>query len=215
MLEKKAASEKSKKATSKTKKKTKDMADEQKQKSTEEEMESVLQRKVLMEWEAPARPYRKLDKEVFSTVLAGAFLLGVILFFIDGAMPVVALASLVFLYYVLGTVPPGKVKHVITNWGIESEDKVWPWELMMRFWLQGEGKNTMMVVELGPGTSMWSRHLRFMLGDLRDSKSNGEEELRKLMQQYVIEDQPKPNWLDKVTKWAESKVKLAPGKSLN
>ena len=181
------------------KKKMKSMPEDEQDVS---ELESPLQRKMWLEWEAPVRPYRKLDKELFSTILAGAVLLGVILFFIDGAIPVIALASLVFLFYVLGTVPPGKVKHVITSWGIESEDKSWPWEVMGRFWIEGKDKNRMMIVEVS--AAWWSSHLRFMLGDL------DEEKLRELMQQFVVEDRPKANWLDRASRWVETKVRLVP-----
>lgn len=168
---------------------------------TGEAGDSPLQKKILLEWAAPIRPYRKLDKEVFSTILAGAFLLGVILFFIDGAVPVIALASIVFLFYVLGNVPPGQVHHTITNWGIESEDKSWPWETMARYWLQGKGRNRMLVIQLA---SHLPQHIRFMLGDMDEKK------LHDLLQDFLTEDKPQPNWLDKSSKWLESKIRLTP-----
>jgi hypothetical protein len=138
---------------------------------------------------------------VFSTVLAGAFLFGVILFFIDGAIPVIFLASVIFLVYVFGNVPPGKVRHIITNWGIESEDKSWPWETMARYWIQGQAQNKMLIIERQGG---FHQHLRFMLGELQPNQ------LHDLLQQYLIMNQPRPNWLDKSSKWLESKIRLAP-----
>lgn len=159
------------------------------------------QKRQLLQWTSPVRPYKKLNKEVFSTILAGAFLLGVILFFIDGAIPVIALASLVFLFYVMGTVPPGMTSHTITNWGMESEDKAWPWEFMTRYWIQGDDHNRMLVVELG---TYWPRHLRFMLGDIEENK------LHELLKRYLVEDRPKPNWLEKTSVWLEGKIRLSP-----
>jgi len=181
----------------KTGKKTTNKADKNYE---EETTDSPVQRKVLLEWEANTRPYRRLEKEVFSTILAGAFLLGVILFFIEGAIPVIALASLIFLLYVMGTIPPGKVKHAMTSWGMESEDKVWVWEAMSRFWIQGKDSNRMLVIEL---MGNLSKHIRFMLGDVDEKK------LKVLLLSRLVEDQPKPNWLDKASRWVEKKVRLS------
>jgi hypothetical protein len=160
-----------------------------------------LQKKLLLQWQAPVRPYKKLNKEVFSTILAGAFLLGVILFFIDGAMPVIALASVIFLFYVMGTVPPHQVQHSITTWGIESEDKAWPWEIMARYWIKGKKDNRMLNIQLATN---FPQHLRFMLGDVDEKK------LATILQGHLVEDQPKPNWLDKSSAWLEAKIKLSP-----
>jgi hypothetical protein len=144
---------------------------------------------------------KRLNKEVFSTLLAGAFLLGIILFFIDGAIPVLALISLVFLIYVMGTVPPGQITHTITNWGIESEGKAYPWEAFTRYWIQGAGHNRMLVVET---LYSWPRHLRFLLGEV------DEKQLSAVLNDHLVEDKPAPNWLDKSSKWLESKVRLSP-----
>jgi hypothetical protein len=160
-----------------------------------------LQKSTIHEWEANTRPYKKLDKDVFSTILAGAFLLGVILYFIDGAVPVMALASLVFLFYVMGTVPPGKTYHKITNWGLESEDKLYVWDALLRYWVQGKEGNKMLVVETN---LKWPRHIRFMIED------KDEEKIHEIMQRYLVEDQPAPNWIDKSTAWLERKIRLSP-----
>ena len=160
-----------------------------------------LQKKLLLEWAAPVRPYRQINKEVFSTILAGAFLLGVILFFIDGAMPVIALASILFLLYVMGTVPPHQVTHTITTWGIESENNSWPWEIMARYWIKGADKNRMLNIQLATN---WPQHLYFMLGPVDEKK------LTQILRDHLVEDEPKPNWLDKSSAWLENKIRLSP-----
>jgi len=170
----------------------------------ENQESEILEERELYSWKAVSRVHKMRGKDFYSTVIVLALLISVILFFIDGAIPVIALASLVFLFYVLGTVPPGMVKHVITSWGIESEGRSWPWTMMTRFWIEGKEKNRMMIVELA---MWWPRHLRFMLGDL------SEEKLQELMQEYVVEDKPRENWLDRASGWVERKVRLTPESS--
>lgn len=162
-----------------------------------------LQRKLIYQWAAPVRPFKKLDKEVYSTVFAAAFLVGIILFFIDGVMPVIMLIAILFLFYVMGNVKPHQVNHAITNWGIESENSSWPWEVMTRYWIQGKADNRMLVIET---MLRWPTHLRFMLGDTKSEK------IHTILQQYLVEDRPAPNWLDKSSDWLKAKIRLTPDK---
>lgn len=158
-----------------------------------------IQKELMFEWEAFDRPFKALNKETFSTVLAGVFLLGVILFFIDGPIPVIMLASFVFLWYVLGTVKPGKTVHRVWTWGIETSGKMYVWELMRRFWIEGKGDNRMVVIEL---LQLWPRHLRLVI----DSDKT-EAELREILLELLVEDEPKPNWVDKGAKWLEKRIR--------
>ena len=160
-----------------------------------------LQKQILLTWTAAGRPIYKIDKDVLSTIIAGTFLISVILFFIDGAMPVIMLASIIFLLYVLGNTPPHDVKHTISNWGIESEGNLYVWESFTRYWIDGKGENRMMVVETALN---WPRHLRFMLGNVK------EDDLVEIMQTFLIEDKPAPNWADKASTWLEKRIRLTP-----
>jgi hypothetical protein len=45
-----------------------------------------------------------------------------------------AIWAVMFLVYVLGTVPPGESKHVITNKGVEMGGVVYEWEKLEDFW---------------------------------------------------------------------------------
>ncbi len=193
-------------AESKTKKSQADevKAPQGRARSMEEENISPLvggpvQKELLWEWEAAERPFTPLNREVFSTILAGVFLLAVILFFIEGVMPVVMLASFVFLWYVLGTVKPGNTIHRLLTWGIETNGKIYPWEMMRRFWIEGQGENRMLVVEL---TQIWPRHLRVMIDN-----EETEAVLREVMLELLVEDEPAPNWVDKGAKWLEKRVR--------
>lgn len=162
-----------------------------------------IQKKLIIEWQANDRPYKPLNREMFSTVVAGTVLLGIILFVIEGPVSgtfvVMFLASVIFLWYVMGTVPPQMTVYRMLTWGIEVGNKLYPFEMMTRFWVEGQDKNRMLVVELVVG---FPRHLRVMI----DSEET-EEVLREVLEEIIIEDQPKPNWLDKVSTWFEKQIR--------
>lgn len=154
---------------------------------------------LLWEWQALMRPYRQLNKEVFTTILAGAFLLGVILFVIDGIIPVMLVVSILFFWYVSGTVRPYLTRHRITTWGIETEEKLWLWEYMTRYWFEGSGDTRQVVIEM---VTWWPRHLRLVI-DTQET----EEVVDEILSEFLVKDQPKPNWLDKASRWLEGRIR--------
>lgn len=158
-----------------------------------------VQNDLLWEWEAPTRPFKQLNREVFTTILAVVFLLGVILFVIDGVVPVLLIISIVFFWYVSGTVRPGTIVHRLTTWGIESENKLWIWDVMTRYWFEGEADSRTVVIELN---KLWPRHLRLVM-----DSSETEQAVDELLVGILVKDQPKPNWLEKAGKWLETKIK--------
>jgi predicted histidine transporter YuiF (NhaC family) len=92
--------------------------------------------KTLFEWEAPERSFKKRDKDFWITAIAILVLFSVVLVFIKEFFLVVALVSVLFLYYVLSTVPPRMVKNKITNRGIKFEDTNYDWRILLRFWFK-------------------------------------------------------------------------------
>src|SRR3989344_9292323 len=99
-------------------------------------------------WSSPSRPFKKRDKEFFVNILAIVFLLSVILVFIREFVLIATVLSIVFLIYVLATVPPEMVKHRITNMGIESAGHFYRWEECADFWFEGQWGQTMLGLRL-------------------------------------------------------------------
>src|SRR3989344_1449467 len=54
----------------------------------------------------PSRPFKTRSREFYVTLFAITGLVGLILFIAEGAMPVVLLIAIVFLFYILSTVAP-------------------------------------------------------------------------------------------------------------
>jgi hypothetical protein len=164
------------------------------------QVELSFQRRILLEWSAPERPFHRLNKQVFSTILSLAFLVGVILFFIEGTMPVITLIAIIFFFYILGTIPPRMITHRLTNWGVETEGHRWPWDIMTRYWIEGQENSRMIVIELIAG---FPRHLRLLLGEQKEDK------IKTLLEKYLIYDRPQANWLEKLETWLKTKINLA------
>src|SRR3990167_8157189 len=101
----------------------------------------------LIAWVAPARPFKRRDRQFYVTTFAIAGIVGLILFLAEGLMPVLLIISLVFLYYVLSTVEPEKVEYKVTNKGIKIAGKDTFWPNLTRFWFTKRMDQEMMVVE--------------------------------------------------------------------
>lgn len=154
--------------------------------------------KVLYSWTAPARPFKKRDKEFFTTVLAIAFLVSLIMFFLEGALPVAVIISVVFLVYVLSTVPPEAVEHKITNRGIYFAGRKKGWEELLRFWLTKRFDNELLILE---GTGLPGRIEMVINGEDR-------ERIRTELGKYIDYEEAEPNFLDKAASWLSSKIPL-------
>ena len=74
--------------------------------------------KILYSWMAPARPFKRRDKEFWTTIIAIVILVGLILFFVKEWFLIAAIISLTFVYYVLSTVEPEEIEYKISNRGL-------------------------------------------------------------------------------------------------
>ncbi|NQU83513.1 MAG: hypothetical protein HQ536_02270, partial [Parcubacteria group bacterium] len=91
--------------------------------------------KTLLTWKAPCRPFKKRDREFWTTVLTIIFLISLILLFVKEWFLIATIFSLTFVYYVLSTVPPEEVEYSLTNRGVRFIENEYPWENFYRFWI--------------------------------------------------------------------------------
>ena len=75
--------------------------------------------KIIFSWTAPLRPFVQRDREFWIRVIAIASIFGFILFIVEGAMPVILMISIIFLFYVLSNVRPENIDYKITDLGIK------------------------------------------------------------------------------------------------
>src|SRR3989344_3962647 len=79
--------------------------------------------KTLFAWKAPLRPFKKRDREYYTTVGAIVFLVAVILFFLKEWLLIGVVVALAFVSYVFASVPPGEDEHMVTNKGIRTGER--------------------------------------------------------------------------------------------
>lgn len=177
------------------------MADEEKRESEVSQMPAapkLEQEKELFSWKAPSRPFKRRDREFWVTVGAIAFIFGLILYFAEGVMPVILIIAVVFLYYVMATVEPEIVEYAITNKGVKFAGKTTAWGVLTRFWFTSRLNSKLLVFEMItlPG------RLELVINE------KDQDALRKVLLDYVIEEEAPPSGLDKAANYISEKLPL-------
>ncbi|HOR01894.1 MAG TPA: hypothetical protein PKZ92_01395 [Candidatus Woesebacteria bacterium] len=155
--------------------------------------------KVLFEWEAPERSYQKKDRDFWITAISILVLVSVILFFVKEFFLIIALVSVLFLYYVLSTVPPQNVKYKITNRGIYFGEDRYQWDLFSRFWIKKSLSNE---------TINFETILRFPRQISLVINESDKEKIKELVVKRLPLVEESPNFVDKLTKWFVNKLPL-------
>lgn len=155
--------------------------------------------KVLYSWKAPTRPFKKRDREFWTTVIAIVFLVALILFFVKEWFLIAAVISLTFVYYVLSTVKPEEIDCVLNNKGVFYVGQLYPWEGFFRFWFSSQYDQKMVNLDMRGG--LVSR-LSLMVGEGDEAK------IKETLSKYLTEETPNPTLIDNAGKWLQEKVTL-------
>lgn len=163
------------------------------------EVLSVREIKTLFAWKAPVRVFKSRNREFWTTVLSIAFLLAVILLFIKEWLLIAVIIALIFVYYVLSSVPPEEIEHQITNRGIRFAGKGYLWEEISQYWISEKWGQKIINFETQfrfPGRL----ELIFKIED--------EGKIREILKKYLPEEVPPPSFLDRASSWLSKKVPL-------
>ena len=155
-------------------------------------------KEVYLTWNSPSRLFKKRDREYFTNVGAIVFLLIIILVFAREFLLIAAVVSIVFLIYVLSTVPPENVEHRITNLGIESAGHFYRWEQLGEFWFEEQWGQVLLKLRpiMGP-------HIIILLAD------QDKAHVRELVAKHIpFREQPEKNWVDNAASWLTKKIPL-------
>ncbi len=94
-----------------------------------------IPRKVLYSWKSPMRHFKKMDMKKYWTVVAFVLVLFVFLAILSHFYWfMAAIAAIMFLVYVVGTVKPSKVEHKVTTQGVETVGGKFKWEDFKDYW---------------------------------------------------------------------------------
>ena len=165
-------------------------------KEKEVSVHDAIAEKTFFEWSAQSRPFKRKTKEFYVTAASIAVLFGLILFLIDGIMPVLLIVGFGFLFYVLHSVEPEQVEYKITNYGIRIANSLTPWENIGRFWFSERLGSDVLVLETGG-----------LIGriELVYAKKD-REKLEKTLKKYLLLEEAAPNFLDKSANWVAGKI---------
>jgi len=161
--------------------------------------------KVLYTWRAPARPFKRRDKEFWTTIIAIVILVGLILFFVKEWFLIATIISLTFVYYVLSTVEPEEMEYKISNRGIIYGGQTYPFEAISQFWFSEKYGQRVVNFELQGGG---------LVGRLTILIGKGDEgKIKEILLKYLLEEEVKPSFLDKAADWVQKKVPLESDKT--
>jgi hypothetical protein len=99
-----------------------------------------LEESIIFEWTSYERPQKKWSKEFYSSVIVMAFLGSVILYFIEGIMPILVIWALVFMLWAMSRSEPRQEKYAISTWGLKTKDRTYRFESMNHFWFEKSGE---------------------------------------------------------------------------
>lgn len=164
----------------------------------EEIVDTNEREEVFLEWMAPSRIFKRRDKEYFVNIAAIVFLLSVILVFAREFVLIATVMSVVFLVYVLSTVPPEDIKNRLTNLGLESAGHFYRWEEFIDFWFEEQWGQTMLILRPFAAT-----RVIILLGNQQKTK------VRDFIAKYIpYREEPERNWVDNAARWMTEKIPL-------
>lgn len=155
--------------------------------------------KILLQWRALTRPFKKRDREYFTTVGAIVFLLIVILLFLKEWFLILAIIAMAFVAYILATVQPAETEHKITNRGIITGGRTYFWEELNQFWFSERWGQKILHVET---LVRFPRRLLLLLGEI------SQDQFEKTLSQYLPLEEPEKTWMDNASEWLSRRVPL-------
>lgn len=161
-------------------------------------MYKPLPEEVLLEWTSPSRPFRKPNRRFFTTITIIGVLIGLILFFANQMLPVAVVIAVVFLAYVLFSIPPGDVKHQLTTYGIRVEEKLYYWEELGRFWFTKQYDSAILHIEV----DQFPNTIHLLLGDIE------QQYMKDILSEVLLYERPPLTPVEKAGKWLQEKVPL-------
>ena len=152
--------------------------------------------KLLFSWTAPARPFKRRDRDFWITIIVITAITGLVLFFAEGFMPVILIISVIFLYYILSTVEPENIDYKLTTGGLKMADKLNPWDKLGRFWFTKRFNDQLLVFEA------------FTMGGRLEVviKPNDKEKIKSVLSKYLLHEEAPPSTIDKATNWFSKKL---------
>jgi len=157
-----------------------------------------MEENVVFEWKAMDRPHKVWSRDFYSTVIVLAFLVSIIMFFIEGLLPVLVVWAVVFAMWQMNKVTPKEETYTVTTWGIRTKERTYRWEEMSVFWFEDKWGSRLLRILMN----------RFPWQLILVVNKEDEEKLKKLLVESVAFEEPRKTWMDKIAKWFGDKLPL-------
>ncbi len=167
-----------------------------------DELGQEIEEKVSISWLGPERPMRVRSREFFGTISVLAILVAIVLFFIEGFMPVLLVGAVMFVVIMSSRVEPKMIEYRISNKGIMVGGAHYAWEEMTVFWDESSRDGEMIHVLT---IRRWPLQVLLIL------PKKGEvtlETVKKEIAKKVRYQKPPETRIDKGLKWFNEKVPL-------
>jgi hypothetical protein len=154
--------------------------------------------RVLLDWQAPARPFKKKTAQYYITITLIVGLIALI-FAMGGQFLVVAVViAVAFLAYVMAAVPPNMAHHQVTNIGIRSDGQLFVWEEMGRFWFESQAEVMLVHIEL----RRFPFRITLLLGE------QPANDVKTLLEQALLHERPQPTAFENAAAWLKRMIPL-------
>lgn len=153
---------------------------------------------VVLTWQAPSRPFKKRNRQYYVTIALIVGLISAILLVAGQFLPIAVVISVGFLAYVLSAVPPETITNTITTYGIRTEDSLYYWEELGRFWLTDKYGQRIVSIE--------SARFPFQITLVVNAEI--EDDLVEVLSSMLLYERPIPTSFDKASKWMQEKIPL-------
>ena len=153
---------------------------------------------LVLEWKAASRPYRKRNRQYYTTVGAIIFLLILILLAMNQFLPIAVVLVTAFFAYVLSAVPPEVVVNQITTYGIRTDQNFYAWDEMGRFWFETVAKQRILKIEI----NRFPNQFTLLTGDIN------KKDMIELLSEALVMQQPEKTSFEKAAAWLQHAIPL-------
>ncbi len=160
---------------------------------------NIKKEEILIEWQAPARPYKPRNREYYTTIASLIFLCAVILILLKEFLLTGVIIAIGFLSYVLASVPPETTHHQLTTKGIRTANKLFEWETLTHFWLESKWNQEMVIIR---SRASFPGLLILIL------EPSVRETILKHLGDKLPLDKPEASFVDRASRWLQEKVPL-------
>ncbi len=158
-----------------------------------------LEEKNILTWRSVERAYKLRGKEFFSTIIVLSLLVSIIMFFIEGLMPVLVIWAIIFVLWATNKTVPTEIEYRLTNYGIRVYDKIFPYTDMRQAWIEDKFKIRQLRIVL----SRFPNHLAIVI-----QPENEKTILDELSKNNINLYKPQPTRIDNMVKWLSEKIPL-------